>query len=300
MGKIRITQQDISEAVHEAVKRHIAIGFINQEPPEYYVSEPEPCRGFHDSEAESAVRSAPDGGAEKAWVDYRALKNVYSYGNPLSYKMLYSDTLSEGLIRTYPADVAIKHVRSYLHLSDWQIYKTSSHNGDIPMIHVVIPNIGENLEIVKKAMALCGYHLGAPKEDNIPEGLWVKLQFEPEFQEDITDYIKTTESFLWHATPAYNLGKIMHTGLSPRSKNALFDYPGRVYLIKGSSGVDFVQSMCEELSASNESPGNDGTYVILMVDIGGLPDNVRFYTDPNCEFGVFTKSNIPKKAVSRV
>ena len=111
-----------------------------------------------------------------------------------------------------------------------KIIKTTT----ITIIKVAIPNVGRNLEMVKKAFSLCGYYMATPKEENIPQNQWVALQFEPITQEDISDKLRKEEKILYHWAPEFCIEKIKNIGLSPRSKNSSFDYPGRIYLIRGS------------------------------------------------------------------
>lgn len=226
---------------------------------------------------------------KKLCVDYGCSMTQVSYNNPLSIMM--QGVVNEGTIRTYPIEKTIQYVKDHFALEDDQITKVNGING-VDVIKIAIPNVGRNLEIVKKAFLLCGYYMATPKEENIEENQWVALQFEPITQEDISTQLRKEEKILYHWAPAFCLDKIKNIGLSPRSKNSSFDYPGRVYLIRGSVSKMELYYIGNQLYENNTSPGNDGIYALLSVDLDKIPKNTKFFKGPNYSHGIYTYSNI--------
>lgn len=86
--------------------------------------------------------------------DYETMFVDHSFNNPLS---LYD--LKEGLKRTYPLDKTVDYIQRYFGFENWQIKIMDAYNG-IQKIGINIPNINNNVEIVKSKMELCGYFLG--------------------------------------------------------------------------------------------------------------------------------------------
>ena len=221
--------------------------------------------------------------------DLRLVNHTITYNNPVSLYM--GCQLREGLIHTYPIDKSIQYVKDYFQLEDWRIQK-SGIGADDNGIVVRIPSVGINVELIKKAMSLCGYHLSYPREENIPQNEEVELFFKAKHEDDRSEQIRQEETTLLHITPAYNEGKIRHIGLSPKSKNDLFDYPDRIYLLRGSTPKDRVLDLIKRLHYTNKSLGNNGEYLIYRLDLSRIPENVKLCIDTTCEFGLYATQNI--------
>lgn len=231
---------------------------------------------------------------EKMSVEYSKIPHIRTYGNPLTLYM--PKPINEGLIKTYPLKKTVQYIKDYFGLSDFQIRSDYVGNG-ISHIIVIIPIKGDNLEQMEKAMSLCGYYLGSPKREEIKDGKIMELQFEARIQNDETANIINKESVLYHVTPSYNVKKILSLGLSPRSKNSQFDYPDRVYLIRGSIPMAEVRNLAEQLYTNNSSKGNNGEYTLLTLDVARFNDSIRLFVDPNYPGGVYTTSNIPPDTI---
>lgn len=226
---------------------------------------------------------------ERLWSDYRRIYKATTYSNPVTIAMM--SHVNEGLIKTYPIEKTIEYIKSYFNLYDGQIVQKTGEN-DISYIGVIIPTIGDNIKLIKKAMGACGYYLGSPKEENIPENDWVWLQFEPKIQEKVSEQLRNKEKTLLHLTPAYNVGKINKIGFSPRCKNDLFNFPSRVYFLLGSTRKEEVINIGRQLFNSNNSLGNNGEYALFTFDVSKIPIDVELFLDPNYPHGVYTNSNI--------
>lgn len=227
-------------------------------------------------------------------VIYSQEPHVVTYGNPLSIMM--SKSINEGLIKTYPLDNTVSYIKNYFGLDDRQVVVQKVYNNQ-PHILIRIPAIGDNVEMIKKAMNLCGYYLAAPKDNEIEKDKWIWLQFEAKVEKDISEQLRKEESFLTHFTPYYNVDKILKQGLSPKSKNSILNYPGRIYLMRGSLNKESTKDLGMQLFMNNKSKGNDGKYVLLVIDLSKIPENTPFHFDPNYPYGVYTQSNIRPDAI---
>lgn len=226
-------------------------------------------------------------------VNYARIRKPAVFSNPLTYRL--HEDLNEGLIRTYPIDKTISYVKYYFDLEDDKIKKINIYG--IEYIVVEITDIGENRKLMEKAMNLCGYFLSyqIPSREHKNN---IVMQFEPKYQEDITDELRQEERYLYHITPRYNLKDIKKSGLLPRAKNDFLKYPGRVYFIKGSTDDDNeILGMGYDLFDNNKSKGNKGNYAILLIDITKIPSDVKFYEDGSYPYGVFTYDNISSDCI---
>lgn len=163
-----------------------------------------------------------------------------------------------------------------------------------------MPIIGDNLEQIKKAFKLCGYYLSSPNERDIIYNNYNLLQFEPEFKKDVSKELRETEHILYHLTPHYNLKKIKHIGFSPRCKNEMFNYPSRIYFIKGSVKYEDIIKIGKELKNNNTSIGNTGEYDLITVDLSMIPKNIKIYSDTNYPYGVFVTDNLKPDIIKDV
>lgn len=229
---------------------------------------------------------------KKSWSDYSSIHKIPNFDNPLSIQM---NSLTEGLIKTYPIDKTIQYVKDYFHLSDWQISK-ENYNG-IERIIVRIPNIFTNVQLIEKAFDLCGYFLGYPRKEDLRKNEIVDLQFEPKIQENISNELRKNEETLIHITPFYNIKKITKIGLSPKYKNTLFNFPNRIYFVKGSTNESKIMELARQLHEKNNSIANDGRYVILTLHLGSIPNNIEFFEDPNYTNGVYTNQFLNKESI---
>lgn len=257
---------------------------------------PKELKYSQDKDIEQFLTSLSDDEKKKLWIDYSNIDKAATYANPLTIAMLYKNTLKEGLVRTYPIEETISYIKSYFGLSDKQIHEIKAENG-ISHIKVIIPNIGNNLELMKQAMNLCGYYLGAPKEKYLRPNTWVNLQFEPKFQKDESEQIRNEESVLYHITPKYNMEKIKNIGFSPKTKNELFNYPDRVYFLRGSINNNRIINIAKQLYQINSSKGNNGIYTLFKVDVNKIPLDVPLFLDPNYPYGIYTNSNISPNTI---
>lgn len=167
-------------------------------------------------------------------------------------------------------------------------------------IYIITACVGINDKVIEDDMLKMGYFLGyRGKTVNIDEMSFQVLQFEPmsQLQTDETNNIKTKCNFLYHWTPKYNLENILNNGLIPSSKNSIYNYPNRIYLIRGDANITLVKLTGYQIFGTNNSELNDGEYVLLKIKIRELPENIHFFYDSNSELGVYTEDVIPKEYI---
>lgn len=220
-------------------------------------------------------------------------KQHASFDNPVSRVMKLP--LSEGLIKTYPMEKTIQYIKDYFKLSDDEIYPINAENGR-EQIAINVPIVGDNLERVEKAFTLCGYYLGYPKKDTLKPNTIYELQFEKKYDDDFSKQLRKHESVLYHVSPIYYAEKIKHIGLTPRSRNGVFDYPDRTYFIIGSA-KEIIPHVVSELDSSLTNKMNNGKYCIITLDLNRIPENVKFYLDPNAKYSVYTYDNISPNSI---
>ena len=219
--------------------------------------------------------------------------HVATFNNPLSYLM--KDKLNESLIQTYPIDKTVKYIRNYFNLKEDMVVPIKNEDG----IYIVVymPNFGDNLEYMLKAMQFCGYYLASPRKELVEKDKWVELQFEPVHVVDNSQQIRKEERVLYHLTPSYNEGKIKNYGFIPKSKNSKFDYPDRIYLIRGCASREEIFNIGQQLYKNNKSERNNGLYTLYTIDLDKLPKNIRLFNDQNYSYGVYTTDNINIDAI---
>ncbi len=226
-----------------------------------------------------------------------------SFNNPVSIYFLKNcydgEFINEGLIRTYPINKTIEYVKNCFKLDDDDIRKVKLENNKENIL-ILIPNVANNIDVVKKAFNVCGYHFSKIAKRKTFDGIeWITMMFEAKFQTDDSKTIRKQETHAYHITPFYNKKSILKIGFSPRSKNKLFEYPGRVFFINGSASEDNIVSMTKQLSDSNNSLGNNGVYAIFDVDLSKIADDVKLFFDPNYKFGFYCYQNIEPDSISR-
>lgn len=237
------------------------------------------------------------GDPNKAVKLYALTSGTPTMSNPLSLMM--AGVLDEGLIKTYPIEKTMDYIKKHFQLEDFQL---GTFEDDPNRFFLMIPNIGDNIKLVLRALDYCGWYPGVI---NLAQGFpfmfmndqWVRIQCERKF----TDKLKKDKlpKVLYHYTPRYNLKKIMKIGLVPGSKNKLFNYPERIYFMGGIDKNE-MDGWAKPIYWTNSqvNPRNEGIYAVLKVNTEKLPENIHFETDPNMpKCGFYTTDNIPPKFI---
>lgn len=216
--------------------------------------------------------------------------------------------LSEAYYKTYPTETTLKHIQRIFgqHIKD--IY-VQNNGGNVPNINVIIEQ-GRKYRDLNKAMSLCGYTLDFERPF---EREYLNLQYSPRYSQKIK---VENQQYLFHVSPAFNEGKILQKGISPRSSNRSFNYPDKVYLFlshygEGWSkrivqladivyGASILRNATPKLTNKKDSRFNDDfkTWTVYQIDVSKLKKNMEFYRDTNWgEQAVFTYDNIPPEAI---
>lgn len=212
--------------------------------------------------------------------------------NPLTFTMHLGKNINEGLVMTYPYKVMKRYIMEYFNIPSF-IFHDESKQGGVDACAIDIPKGNEKLyQSVENAMNLCGYFKSIEGEFDD----FKRVHFEPKFEEN-----KDIGNFLYHLTYHLNEPKIRKIGLCPRSKNRVFNYPERIYFLTSNATTEEIKSLARMLYMTHNKPAiknsNVGMYVILKINTDKLPQDVKFYNDPNLSNSVYTTDNIPPDAI---
>ena len=223
-------------------------------------------------------------------IDYRLIPQSTHYGDVLSslpyLKEAYGDIVEP--------DETVEKLRKHYHLNPSLVNKIESPNEIY--IYVIVADIAVNIDLIIKDMEKLGYFLSLRRSyatvDNIE---FVSLQFEPscKLQNNETENIKGAYEFLYHWTPTINVDSILKNGLIPCHGNNFFNYPNRIYLIKGDSNKNEIKFLGWSISCSS----NEKDYTLLKIDIKNIGNDVNFYLDPNSQVGIYTEDVIPAECI---
>ena len=160
--------------------------------------------------------------------------------------------------------------------------------------------MGINDKVIEEDMNKLGYFLGHKGEIQNIQGMFFQtLQFEPysQNQKEKTEEIKSKYKILFHWTPSYNLEEITKTVLIPSMKNKKFNYPPRIYLMKGDTDWNQMLQLGQQLCIKNSTERNKGEYCLLIINVKSLDNNIKLYYDPNSPMGIYTEQTIPSNCI---
>ena len=233
---------------------------------------------------------------KKQYVDYRLSRLPDGFGSPflkLAEGMTYASAK-----KTAQADrVVFEMIVKYGLNKQWQIVKKIAEN-DVAII-IAIADIGENSYLIENDFSNAGYFLGNSKVENIDGMKWKILQFEPIFQEDKTDEIRKN-NIAYHWSPFYNKEFILKNGFIPSSNNKLFSYPPRVYFMGGSCTNEELLGIGRALCYANNDEKNNGIYSLFFIDTAEIPEDIKFYYDPNMPNAMYTYNDLPSSVILKV
>lgn len=230
-----------------------------------------------------------------AYHDLRLVPTITVFGD----KMSNLPSINEDFGDVVSPDMVVKSIIRKYGLSTQLVRKIEAHNKIY--IYVITALIGDNDKLIEEDMQKMGYFLGYRQPPQTIDGMTFQvLQFEPtsQIQNDDTETIKSTYKFLFHWTPLYCLQSIIENGLIPNSKNNVFSYPLRIYLMKGDSDIKQMEKLGQQLCLINNNVENDGNYALLRIDIDDIDNGIRFYYDSNSDIGIYTEQKIPKDKIT--
>lgn len=173
------------------------------------------------------------------------------------------------------------------------------------VIGIQIPNSLANNDSIGQVihfMNTCGYF---KYTKNVQNEKYVQLQFEPKFSGDITNIIKKVYGKAYHMTTLSALPKIKKVGLIPRAKNKDFQYPSRIFaMVPMNNGhLNDIQTGLLTRIAQSKTTDEDGNVIpnqdfhVIGINLEKIPNDAKFYYDPNAYGSVFTYDNIPPSAL---
>lgn len=227
---------------------------------------------------------------KQSYIDLRLVPTRISYDDPLSKFNNINE--AEGDIMS-PDNVVNAIIQKY-HLNPQLVIKVEASNKIY--IYIVTACIGHNDKLIEGDMKKMGYFLGIRGQvQNIQGMLFQTLQFEPysQMQNDETKNIKQIYEYLYHWTPKYHLNDILQNGLIPNHQNKMFNYPQRIYLMKGDCELFQMEDLGQRLCFVNMDQRNNGKYVLLRIDLTNIGDDIHFYYDSNASIGIYTEQAIP-------
>lgn len=232
---------------------------------------------------------------QRIYIDYSKFDGICGFGNILRENNNNS-YLVESAVEPLPYEQVLFNLSQRFLLQEWQVTRRIACN-NIEFI-MIIPDVNKNVEIITKSMKQMGYFKGNRQDRplNINGLLFRVMQFEPLVQKSENDLIRSM-NVVYHLSPKYNLTSILNQGIIPQSDNELFNYPDRVFLAKGDIPTNEIPLVAKMLSDANNNPQNDGSYIVFVIDLNKVPQDVDFYLDGNFQHGCFTEQNIPKDAI---
>jgi hypothetical protein len=110
--------------------------------------------------------------------------------------------------------------------------------------------------------------------------------------------------YLYHIIPSKFKKRIEKIGLLLKSNSKRSAHPDRIYLAVNkeiAKGVLFRQLKSDyENKPVNAKDKSESGWIILTIDIWGLPQHQRFFRDLNYEYGVYTLWNIPHQEIIKI
>ena len=227
----------------------------------------------------------------KQYINFKSIiKSPPTFGDPLM-ALSKKKRLNEGKDRkTFDIEDVKKTILKNYKLEEEQ-FVISTEENDIK-VALIIPHIGDNEKLIIEDMESLGYYETIRGVVEIENMEYVLIRFDPRYPKDITDIIRKMK-YIKHLTPKYNLESIKEHGFIPLYKNEIFKYPPRTHFIKENIDDKNLMFLGQQLCDYNSNEKNDGTYVLFILDVSRIPQNVKFVGDSCYEYGICTEDKIP-------
>ncbi len=239
------------------------------------------------------LKNIPEMELRKQYIDYIFTHLEDGFGSPFS--KIAEDMVYSSAKKTENADKVVFELSIKYGLNkQWQILKKVAEN-DIPII-MAIADINQNCQLIETDLSTAGYFLGFSRKETVNGMKWRIMQFEPLYQEDKTDLLRQYK-VAYHWSPSYNKGNILKNGFIPSSSNKMFSYPPRIYFMNGQSTDKELLSIVQGLCCMNIDERNNNIYTLFFIDTSEIPENVKFYLDPNMKNSLYTNNSIPNSVI---
>lgn len=276
----KISKEKLQEIIDKVLKE-----VMNEASEEKTISDADVERIFHFSQI-------PDKELERQYWDLSAMVSMSGFGGPF----MGSDgkILKEDAAYTMSIQETAEVMKQKFNLDDWQVGSQKGANGIEIMF--LIPNFGDNIQLVNEGMEACGWSYSLYRKLKRGNMDWIILSYDPMFQENIASEAKEYE-YLYHWTPEYRYSSIRKEGLYPRSENSDFKYPNRLHLLKGNLTKEQKIYIGQQLCRKNKNYKNSGRYILLRIDTKQIPETCEVFYDPRYQGGYYTKEPIPPTAI---
>lgn len=284
MRKIIFTDEELKEFIKDTIEEYTEHNMIPHHDHNHVYTETNDNANMHHNIIPFIDESMED--MKEQYVNYNFV-TLHGFGNPLM--KVDGKYVARQPKYGLSMDEVIHTIKETYNLDDWQIIKRKNQ------ISFIIADIDKNKTFIECDMKYLGYFLSFSEPIHIHEMHWLKMRFEPRTQEDESHRIKQY-GLLLHMSPTGNTEHIMKEGITPQSKNKYFKYPNRVYLFKGDIEYRFLKRFGRGMARANGLPDSNA-YTVFEVDTEKLPDDIKFYEDPNLDEGVYTEHTIPPSAI---
>ena len=227
-------------------------------------------------------------------MDLRLFLEFQNYDNKIIYNNGHINIDENVERKTKDVEYVKNYLFKNLGLKEWQFNERQGAN-NVQLI-MLVGDVEMNIDIITKTMETMGWFQSyITKPQNI-NGISIRcIAFDPIFQDKIKDEVRDKWNYLYHLTPSENIESILLNGIIPSSKNKLFHYPNRVYLLKPTVTHNEVVSLTKRLAS--QCTNQNGRYALFQIDLNKTPKNVEFSYDPRYQNGVYTYQKIPKNAI---
>lgn len=242
--------------------------------------------------------------------EIRFYNSHISYLNPLpkllnEYNQSLNKQLYEGLIKSYPIGIVLKHLSEYCcFTTDYQkFYETINDrkyrgyitnvktDNDEDEIIILCYDTTDNDSLIKKTLSFYGYFIAMAEHPYFSDEL-IEYHCEKKYGDKVNDIVKEHE-FIYHLTLKSRLENILKNGFIPKHHDKKSYHESRIYF----SLIDNGELQWKMLAYEMYGKIFDDL-VIIKVKTDGLENN-NFYFDPNMKDAVFTTDNVkPNNIVS--
>lgn len=197
-------------------------------------------------------------------------------------------------------------------IKDWQIgvgdgFKINNPQVDVEYKHpqryeLIVPDIKENITIIKKLMKEHGYFATVQKiiDDDRTEVTFVQLIFVKEHPDNIREYLEKLNINPYHIATNLSIDEIKQNGLTPIARKGVnhIYYPPRIYffLVDVEKTKDTTIKDYHKKVLKSEHNAED--FYRVYIDIDKVPKDVPFYFDPLVgKESIYTTEPISKEAI---
>ena len=251
----------------------------------------------------------PEELAKQYFADYELLANSY---RPFKFNdyLKKNDSGENYILESPKYSVDIQTVRKEIintfRLESWQIQVIQGENSI--SLAILISNWKDNnIKEIINSFERFGWFCSTSENEIVKtniilsdgsklDGDWVIRQFEPKYQPNVNETVRNYK-FIYHLSPVYNLESILKNRFKVHSQNKKFNYPNRIFFLKGNIDQENIMCIGQQLCDMNTDSRNTGEYCLFTIKTNLIPSDINFYLDPVYEFGIFTEQDIPVETI---